>query len=119
MAQSNFRFDAHNLVDGFSQLGAKAEIAMMMYAQTGALRLQNYARQNRPWTDRTGHARQRLTGKASRVDTGFQIELSHGVDYGIWLENAHEKRFAILEPTIQAEGPAVVKGFEHLLEKLR
>lgn len=114
----SFKFDASDLVNGFLKLEDKAGIAMMMYAETGALKLQNYAKQHRPWTDRTGHARQRLTCKASRVDKGYQLELSHGVDYGIWLEMAHEKKYAIIEPTIQKEGPTVVKGFERLLEKL-
>lgn len=116
--QPSFRFDASSLIAGMTSLQGKAEIAMMMYAENGALKLQNYAKEHRPWTDRTGHARQRLTGKSSRVDKGYQLELSHGVEYGIWLEMAHEKRFAIINPTIEKVGPSVVKGFERLLEKL-
>lgn len=116
--KSSFKFDASDLMNGFLKLEDKAGIAIMMYANNAAVTLQNYAREHRPWTDRTGHARQRLTGSVDRVTEGYQIILAHGVDYGIWLELAHEKRFAIIEPTINKEGPKIVQGFERLLDKL-
>lgn len=114
----SFKFDASDLMNGFLKLEDKAGAAMLMYAENGALKLQNSAKQNRPWTDRTGHARQRLTGKVNMKPNGYELELAHGVDYGIWLELAHEKRFAIIEPTINKEGPRIVQGFERLLDKL-
>lgn len=115
---ASFRVDPSKMLKGFSQFSTKSEAAIWMYVDTSALKLQNYARSHRPWTDRTGAARQRLTGTPQTTDNGYRIRLAHGVDYGIWLELAHEKRFAIIEPTIQAEGPEIMKGFQRLLEKL-
>lgn len=115
---ADFKFDFTDLLNGLANCEDKAGPAMLMYAKNGALKLQNSARKNAPWTDRTGHARQRLTCITKVVDNGFQEELSHGVDYGIWLELAHEKRFAIIDPTIKKEGPAIIAGFNRLLEKL-
>lgn len=115
---ADFKFDFTDLLNGLAKCEDKAGPAMLMYAENGALKLQNSARKNAPWTDRTGHARQRLTCITKVVDSGFQEELSHGVDYGIWLELAHEKRFAIIDPTIKKEGPAIIAGFNRLLEKL-
>lgn len=115
---ADFKFDLTDLLNGLANCEDKAGTAMLMYAENGALKLQNSARKNAPWTDRTGHARQRLTCITKVVDRGFQEELSHGVDYGIWLELAHEKKFAIIDPTIKKEGPAIIAGFNRLLEKL-
>lgn len=92
--------------------------AVKMYAETQAKNLEGYAKQNRPWTDRTGDARKRLSGYVTEIPKGYRINLAQGVTYGIFLELAHEKRFAILEPTIRLKGPEVVKGFENLLDRL-
>ena len=101
-----------------ADFSGRAPIAIHMYAETAAKKLESSAKQHAPWTDRTGHARQRLTGKVEGVANGYKIILAHGVDYGIWLELAHEKRFATIEPTIQREGPQIMRGFTHLLERL-
>lgn len=104
-------------------LSSRADAAIRMYAETQAQRLISSAREHRPWTDRTGAARNRLHAWVSEIPesegTGLRINLAHGVDYGIWLELAMEKRFATLFPTVTREGPEVVKGFENLLEKIR
>ena len=98
---------------------SRAEVALSMYAQDSALKLQNAAKENRPWTDRTGHARQRLFADSTRVQNGYQLRLAHGVDYGIWLEFAHERRFAIIEPTITYVGTfEIMPGLNKLLDRL-
>lgn len=115
---SGFRFDISNLANGLIGAQDKADLAIQMYAEQGALQLQNYARDKAPWTDRTGHARQRLTGTVTSMTSGYKITLAQGVDYGIWLELAHEKRFAIIQPTILANSNEIMTGFNNLLERL-
>lgn len=113
-----FEFDPKDMIQKINEAASKSETAIAMYANNAALTLQNYAKEHRPWTDRTGHARQRLTGSVARVSQGYQIILAHGVDYGVWLELAHEKKYAIIQPTIQAKSPEVLSGFNKLLERL-
>ena len=115
---SEFKFDASDMLSRIATLESRAPMAMHMYAKTGAQKLESSAKQRAPWTDRTGHARQRLKGTVEGVATGYKLILAHGVDYGIWLEIANEKRFAIIIPTIQREGPRIISGFERLLDKL-
>ena len=55
----NFRLDAESLLNGLANFETRAQAAIRMYAETSALKLQNYAREKARWTDRTGHARQR------------------------------------------------------------
>lgn len=113
------RWDTDGLEQGLENFGAKAEAAFAMYAKTSALKLQNYARKNRPWTDRTGTARQRLTGSSSKTAHWYVLSLAHGVNYGVFLELAHEKNFAIIMPTIEQVGAnEIMPGFKGLLDRL-
>lgn len=114
----SFSLDSSRLERGVNSFMGRSEAAIRMYAETAALKLQNHMRDKAPWTDRTGHARQRLTGTVYTVETGYKITLAHGVDYGIWLELAHEKNFAIIQPTILIKSPEVMSGFSKLMERL-
>lgn len=120
MANDHFRLDLSPFKSGLNALDDKFGAAVYMYAQTGAQKLRNHAQGNAPWTDRTGDARRRLNTSVRAADTGkgYMIILQHGVDYGIWLELAHEKRFAIIDPTIKEVGPEVLRGFQGMLNRL-
>ena len=63
-------------------------------------------------------ARKSLNATTEKRDNGIRITLAHGVDYGLWLELAHEKRFAIVKPTIELRGNEVLKGYADLLNKM-
>ncbi len=64
--------------------------------------LEGYAKDNAPWTDRTANARQGLHGGVEDNGDNLLLFLSHGVEYGIWLELAHNSNYAIIGPTIDA-----------------
>lgn len=113
---TGFKINTSGIETGLGDLMKLASIKM--YAETQAKKLEGYTKEHRPWTDRTGDARKRLTGYVTTTPKGFRINLAHGVDYGIWLELAMEKRFAILEPTIRLEGPEVIRGMKNLFDKL-
>lgn len=104
-----------NLLEMSTKIGA----AVLMLASTEASRLESYMKLNRPWTDRTSMAKMTLKAFVSQPSSDkIRITLSHGVDYGIWLELAHEKNWAIVIPTINQEGPEVIKHFQNLMYKL-
>ena len=72
-----------------------------------AERLQQYARENAPWEDRTTDARQGLTASVDQSDDNIELTLAHTVDYGIWLEIRWGGRYAIIIPTIEQLGPDI------------
>lgn len=114
-----FKLDISGMVAGLSDLESATDKAIHVYAEQGALKLQNFARENRKWTDRTGQARQRLHGFVGKIPEGYRITLAHGVDYGLWLELAHERRFAIIEQAVEYVGTfEIMPGFERLMERL-
>lgn len=111
--------DFSKIIDNLGTLAVKTEMGLLMYAQTKASQLESYMKTNRPWTDRTSMAKNTLSGRASSVKNGVRITLSYGVDYGIYLERAHEQRYAIIEPTIKIKGPGVLKGAEGIMSKVK
>ena len=116
---AGFSFDMGDLEKGLNLLDNKADAAIRMYAETGGQKLVDSAKENRKWTDRTGRARESLNSTVSVTSSGYRIYLAHGVDYGIWLELAHGKRFAIIPQTIEYVGTfEIMPGFEKLLERL-
>lgn len=119
-AKSSFRFDTSSLQRNLDNiLNDRVTAAMRMYAESAATMLEAYMKANRMWTDRTGMAKARLSAKVQEVSQGFRIVLAHGVSYGLWLELANEKKYAIIQPTILAKSSEVMDGFANLLDKLR
>lgn len=113
------RFNISDLENGIAHLGERLSTATLMFGTTKATELETYMKENRKWTDRTGDARGRLAGRAYKSNTGIRIELSHGVNYGLWLELAHEKKYAIIEPTVRLKSREVMEDFQDLLSRLR
>lgn len=116
---AEIRIDASKLLASLESAETKSQVAIRMYAQEGAKKFENYAKNHRPWTDRTGHARQRLTGWVETMTNKVRIYIGHGVDYGVYLELCHEKRYAILQPTVNAMSQEVLKGYKELLRYIR
>lgn len=115
----SFKMDTSGLEKGLAMFEDKSDIAIRMFAETSVLKLQNDARENAKWTDRTGDARKRLTGSVGKIAKGYRLSLAHGVNYGMWLELAHEERFSIIEPTIRFTGTfEIMPALENLLNKL-
>ena len=69
-------------------------------ADQNAREMEEWAKANAPWTDRTGAAR---AGLHATVE-GTNITLSHGVPHGLWLEIANGGRFAIIAQAIDVFG---------------
>ena len=113
-------YEKSTLKKKLDKMSEKLGAVILMYAATKASELQSRMKQNRPWTDRTNMAKTLLKTKVSQPNKNtVRITLAHGVDYGIWLELAHEKNYAIIAPTIKAEGPRVIQDLSDLMNKLK
>ncbi|GIV73541.1 hypothetical protein [Caldilinea sp.] len=97
------------LARAVERYGDRVLTAVQVVAERMATVLQNDARANAPWTDRTGNARSGLFGTSERdlARRLVVIYLSHGpdIDYGKWLELAHGGRYSIVMKTIEAHLP--------------
>lgn len=115
-----FDYDSSTLKKNLDKMSVKLGAVVLMYAATKASELQAKMKLNRPWTDRTGMAKALLNAKVSQPNQNtVRITLAHGVDYGIWLELAHGKNYAIIAPTVREEGPRIVEDLNNLMAKLK
>ncbi len=112
-------FDFSDFESKMNGLNDKVDAAVNMLASTDAAELASYMKSNRPWTDRTGMAKANLSATVSKPSKHeIRITLAHGVYYGIWLEFAHGKKYAILQPTLNTKGKEVINDFEKLVKKV-
>lgn len=112
-------YNGSTLKKNLDKMSTKLGAVILMYAATKAKKIQSTMQQNRPWTDRTGLAKARLSAMVSQPSESIiRITLAHGVDYGIWLELAHGKNYAIIAPTVKEEGPRLISDLDNLMSKL-
>lgn len=107
------------LQNNLSVIQARFERAARITIERNAPQVENYMKLNAPWTDQTSNARNGLAARAYSERGEYGIVLFHQVDYGIWLETRFGGRYAIINPTIEAMGPKVMRDFDRLLDRLR
>jgi hypothetical protein len=69
-----------------------------------------YAKENAPWEDRTGDARDGLDVDVRWESHEIVWEMFHTVDYGIYLETRWNGKFAIIMPTLEMFSPEIGRG---------
>lgn len=77
-------------------------------ADRWSITLEAEMKSNAPWQDQTGNLRQALYTEVEQVSLDMvEIILSHGLNYGIWLETKFAARDAVIAPTIDAHAPRI------------
>ena len=106
-----WRTPPDELAAAVDRYGDQVLTAVTAVAQYIATQMQNAAKQNAPWTDRTGNARSGLFGTAERdvAQRIVTIYLSHSatLDYGQYLELSNGGRYAVIMRTIEGHLPAL------------
>ena len=119
-----WRKSPSSLNPAIAAYGNKVKAAVVAVAQFIGARMENYAKANAPWTDRTANARQGLFyaedaeggGEVSgSANLGGQeseaigaakdvvaLYLSHSMTYGKWLELCNAGKYAIIMRTMEA-----------------
>ena len=93
------RLDATGLFKGLAEMELKVQQGTRIYAETAGMKMINDAKANAPWTDRTGNSRQTMDTEVISKGKSMEIRL------------CHEKRNAILWPTIQKWSGQVLSGW--------
>jgi hypothetical protein len=91
--------------------------ATVALAQNWAGTLEGRAKNDAPWQDRTGNARNGLFGAIEARTNEVIIKLGHSVEYGIFLELARDGRYAILKPTLDKAIPDIYRTYKKLWEE--
>ena len=103
----------------FKRVSKKIRAGVGLYADTAAKQMEADAKRNRPWTDRTTNARNSTRGEFGWENDKAVIRLSGDVEYYPFLELAHEKKYAVLIPTIKKNVSQVMRGFQSVLKGLK
>jgi len=76
--------------------------------------LESAAKAEAPWTDRTGNARQGLFSVSDIEGQRVILYLSHGVEYGVYLELCNQGRYAIVLPTLERHYAIIKRALQDL-----
>ena len=95
--------------------GVTRQVARAM-EEIGAL-LENYAKQNHPWSDRTSNTTNSIRGFISKATPlMIQTTLSAGMDYDVFLELARDGKWAWLWPAIEANMDEIKRKLDSVVE---
>lgn len=101
---------------GMDTIQAKLFDALQIVSKSAAKQMEAYAKKNAKWTDRTGNARQKLTGDAYWLNSKtLETVIMHQMDYGVWLELAMGRKYAILEESMKQVAPDLIKAYKKLV----
>lgn len=88
----------------------------MAIALRRAPEIENWMKENAVWEDRTGNARQTLYTEVNNLyGVAVEIVLSHGVDYGQYLEVVSGGVYAIVGPALDYWGRIVWNDVRNLM----
>ena len=96
------KIDAKDFLTNMSAIKQRSMFAAEKVGQNAAARMEGEAKRNARWTDRTGLARQTITGYSGWQGKKLRMGISGNMEYSAYLELGHEGRFAILWATVQA-----------------
>lgn len=83
-----------------------------------ALEITGFMRARARWTDNTGAARNGLIAVANHGTTFEEIVMAYSVWYGIWLEVAHNRKYEILQTTLNVMGPLLMERLNNLMDRI-
>lgn len=112
------RAPSQSLIPALEAYQRKMVTAVKALADFFAQKMQDEARRDAPWQDRTGNARSGLFAIAEQAANDLvTIYLSHGhsVYYGKFLELSHGAKYAVIMPTIERNLPEIEYQLKRLL----
>lgn len=98
----------------------KVRAGLHLISKQVCAKMESWAKENAPWTDRTTSARRGLKASAEWEDyIELVIQMSHTVPYGVWLELAHERKYAILERAIERYKDEFIEQWIKILNNIK
>ncbi len=89
---------------------------VLQIAQRYAPEIEAWMKTNASWEDRTGNARQSLIGDVEDIaNQAVILIMSHGVEYGTFLELANAGKYAVVTPALDTFIPKVWNDVKILL----
>lgn len=106
------------LMDGLNRGPERLDKQLMALMEYYAPQVENWMKDNAPWTDRTGNARNGLATRAFEDSSAKGLILYGQVPYQIWLEVRWSGKYGIIVPAMEEWGPRVMAGAKGLLGRI-
>lgn len=118
MAQKGFIWKSDTLTKNVKVFPQKLDRAIYAAVEYGATRGEAAMKRGARWRDQTGNARNGLFTATEHDRATHRIIFAHGVAYGIWLEVRWNGKYAIIMPTMVAQGEQLMAMLGKLLAGL-
>lgn len=112
----SFKIDISGALKGLAETEIKTRAAIGVYGNTAGKKLEATAKREAPWIDRTGDARKTIQGGHNWQGNKCAVYVAGNTEYFPYLELAHEKRYAILNPTVQKLTAEILNGMQNILK---
>lgn len=120
MARSEFRWDVPPTAfkTSLDRFDAAARKALGDVADLYAPQMEAYAKNNAPWTDRTGDARKTIKALVTKEPDSVEIALFGTMEYFPFLELGTSKMrpYPIIVPTLQKYHAPVMSAVRRIVE---
>lgn len=121
MAKKEIQIDISEVMDSFKKIDRKFSAnnysAITVLLDTAAKKMASWAKMNRRWTDRTSRARTGMVGYAYwESKSVVAAVVAHTVDYGVYLELAHQRKYAILEQALEEHKEEIQEAVKEVLK---
>ena len=96
--------------------------------RSASAEMEAFAKQNRPWTDRTGNARRTMEGvcgwnsasaQGSASGDVFSVGVEGHMPYSVFLELGYGGKYSVLAPTVHHFAPDILLSFAGCLNSVR
>jgi hypothetical protein len=118
MAKVSFKYDDRILRRNARHLNNNVRRAISATVDRRAAITTTDLKTGARWTDRTGAARSGLVAIPIHGRTFEEIFMSYSVTYGIWLEIANDRRYAIITPMMRIAGEALMADLRFILNRM-
>lgn len=118
MAKASIDFDSRRLQRNVRKAPEDIRRAIGVMVDYRAAYAQGYLRAKAPWTDRTGAARSGLFAIPVNYGNTFEIFMAYSVHYGIWLEVANNRKYAVITPATRIIGQMLMQDMQNLLDRM-
>lgn len=116
MPSTKFEFKGE-LIHNLATMDERNKAAVVAAANFVAPEATAFMKDNAPWTDRTGNARNGLSSKVVVNANSVAIVLYHKVPYGVYLETRWNGKWGVIRDTMAAVGPRFVEVVGRMLFK--
>lgn len=118
MAKAGFEFDDKHLRRNIESFRTDLRRNIGAVVDYNAAYSQSHLRTEARWTDRTGAARSGLFAVSSHYGNTYEIFMAYSVVYGIWLEVANNRKYAVITPAMRIIGDKLMNDLQYLIERM-